>query len=118
MKILSVVPASAFTFLLLLGSVVQGYIMIKCSTERTFPIGEMREEASKASYEFVHDHHPLGPDGQKCKGYQLQISSIQERIVEEYLLQVCGLLKDFRMYERVDGVWTRCRPYDNGIRWI
>ncbi|CAD6501141.1 BgTH12-01395 [Blumeria graminis f. sp. triticale] len=107
MKILLAVSSSAFTFLLLLVSVVQGNVL-KCATGKEFHNGLIEEYASKAQYSLQRSSHPLGPDGEKCKAYQFDIPRKSSRDTDYYLVQVCGGMEGHRLYEWYNFKWAQC----------
>ncbi|EPQ67351.1 putative secreted effector protein [Blumeria graminis f. sp. tritici 96224] len=125
MKILSTVSANAFTVLLLLGAVVQGYVL-KCATGKEFDNGLIEEYASKAQFSLHRIGYPIGPDGEICKAYEFDIPLADSqsssysaytmtdhthlaRDTDYYLVQVCGGMEGHRLYESYNYKWTQCK---------
>ncbi|CAD6501147.1 BgTH12-01401 [Blumeria graminis f. sp. triticale] len=108
MKILSTVSANAFTVLLLLGAVVQGYVL-KCATGKEFDNGLIEEYASKAQFSLHRIGYPIGPDGEICKAYEFDIPLADTRDTDYYLVQVCGGMEGHRLYESYNYKWTQCK---------
>ncbi|CCU83257.1 CSEP0489 putative effector protein [Blumeria hordei DH14] len=107
MKVLNAISACAFTFLLLLGSVMGGHVL-KCPSQNTFGIIEGKECARKATLENWNESHPLGRDGQKCKANQYSILSPLTRSWNYYLVQVCTTIDNFSLFEWDNPNWVKC----------
>ncbi|SZF02216.1 unnamed protein product [Blumeria hordei] len=114
MKVLNTISACAFTFLLLLGSVM-GLYNLKCPSENAFGIIEARESARTAKLENWNESHPLGRDGQKCKANQYTILSPLTRSWMYFLVQVCTTIDNFSVFEWYNSDWVICGLYNDGV---
>ncbi|CAD6501150.1 BgTH12-01404 [Blumeria graminis f. sp. triticale] len=112
MKILGAVSASAFTVLLLLGSVAQGNLL-KCATGDMFYVSWIYELALKAEHRFWSPDHPLGPNGKICKAYPFTDPSAYTGTTHHHLVQVCVGIEYFILYQWYHDKWIECELLNN-----